>query len=255
MIAGMVAVPALTVVVVPVAGPFAPFAFAAVDDFEVGAAATVNPDAVAVVSPGAVEDAVSFAALADDEDAVARVRGAEVAVHVIGRAINQGSGAGLPVAGNAEIRTTAAVNPNAALTRTPSLTLNASGLTALANHADAETSVSRAPGTPHVIGGAVDDVGFAPAAEFIVASAEITVMVVIAVHVMAVEVSVPAMVVNNVAASAIDAKKEKLLIVAAIGRKDLEELPVAVRTVWQIQCLTVTGDNLHEALVEIFDSP
>src|SRR5712671_3429015 len=114
-IAVMVAIPAAAVVVVPVARPFTPFAIAAVDDFEVGAAAAVDPDAVAVVSPSAIEDAIGFAALADDEDAIAGVSGAEIAVHVIGGAIDEAGGSRFPVTGDGEIGTAAAVDPYAAL--------------------------------------------------------------------------------------------------------------------------------------------
>jgi len=166
----MVAVPAPAVVVAPVAGPFMPFAIATVDDFEVGAAAVVDPDAIAVVSPGAVEDAIGFAALADDEDAVARVDGAEIAIHVVRRAIEDSSGSRFPISRDAEIGAAAAVNPDSPLARTPSLALNAGGLAALANHAYAEAGIRRTPGTSHVVGGAVDQVGFAPAAEFAVSA-------------------------------------------------------------------------------------
>jgi len=84
---------------------------------------------------------------------------------------------------------------------------------------------------------------------------EIVVAAVVAIHVMVAEVSVSAVVANNVAASAVDAKEDKLLIVATIRREDLEMLSVAVRPVGQIQGLADTGDNLHPALAEIFDSP
>ena len=114
-IAVMVAIPAAAVVVVPVAGPFTPFAIAAVNDFEVGAAAAINPDAVAVVSPSAIEDAIGFAALTDDEHAIAGVSGAEIAVHVIGGAIDEAGGSRFPVTGDGEIGAAAAINPYAAL--------------------------------------------------------------------------------------------------------------------------------------------
>src|SRR5712672_363633 len=114
-IAVMVAIPAAAVVVVPVAGPFTPFAVAAVDNFEIGAAAAIDPDAVAVVSPSAIEDAIGFAALADDEDAIAGVRGADIAVHVIGGAIDEACGSRLPVTGDGKVGAAAAVNPDAAL--------------------------------------------------------------------------------------------------------------------------------------------
>src|SRR5712675_1362720 len=114
-IAVMVAIPAAAVIVVPVAGPFTPFAVAAVDDFEVGEAAAIDPDAVADVSPGAIEDAIGFAALA--------------------------------------------------------------------NHADAEAGIGWTPGSAHVVRRAVDHVGFAPAAEFIVAPAGIAVPATIAIPV------------------------------------------------------------------------
>jgi len=167
-VARMIAVPAAAVVVAPVACPFAPFTVATVDDFEIGAAASVDPDTLAVITPGAVVNAIGFAALADDEDAVARVNRAEIAVHVIGRAVQQGGGARLPVAGNAEIGAAAAVDPNAALSGAPRLALYAGGLAALANHAHAKAGIGRTPRAPHVIGGAVNHVGFAEAAEFAV---------------------------------------------------------------------------------------
>jgi hypothetical protein len=168
-VAGMIAVPAAAVVITPVARPFTPFTVATVDDFEISAAATVDPDAVAVIAPGAVVDAIGFAALANDEDAVASVNGAEIAVHVIGGAVEESGGARLPIAGNAEIGAAATVDPNAALTITPGLTLNASGLAALANHTHAEASISRAPSAPHIIGGAINHVVFAKAAKLAIA--------------------------------------------------------------------------------------
>jgi hypothetical protein len=58
-----------------------------------------------------------------------------------------------------------------------------------------------------------------------------------------------------VVASAVDTKKEKLLIVAGVWRKDLEMSSIAVRAVWQIQRLTDTRGNLHLALAEILNSP
>src|SRR5712672_2870084 len=125
-IAVMVAIPAAAVIVTPVAGPFTPFAVAAVDDFEVGAAAAIDPDAVAVVSPSAIEDAIGFAALTDDEDAIAGVSGADIAVHVIGGAINEAGGSRFPITGDGEIGAAVAVNPYAALDRTPSLAFDAS---------------------------------------------------------------------------------------------------------------------------------
>src|SRR6267142_2097200 len=207
------------------------------------------PVMVAVVSPSAIEDAIGFAALADDEDAVAGVNGAEIAVHVVGRAIDEAGGARFPISGDPEIGAAAAVNPNAALAVAPRLAFDASGLAALANYAHAEAGIGRTPGSPHVIRGAVDHIRFAPAAEFIVATAEI------AIPVIAAEISISAMVANNLAPSAIDTKKNKLLIVAAVRRKDLEMLSVAVGPVGQIQRLTSTRDNLHPALAEIFDSP
>src|SRR6266403_4811646 len=108
-IAVMVAIPAAAVVVVPVAGPFTPFAVAAVNDFEVGAAAAVDPDAVAVVSPGAVEDAIGFAALTDDEDTIAGVNAAEIAVHMVGGAIDEAVRFRCRNSGDAEIGAAAAV--------------------------------------------------------------------------------------------------------------------------------------------------
>src|SRR5882757_6881102 len=110
-ITSMVAFPAAPVVVAPVAGPFAPFAVAAVNDFEIGAAAAVDPYSVAVVSPGAVEDAIGFAALTDDEDAIAGVNLAEIAVHGIGGAIDEAGGTRFPISGDAEISAAATVNP------------------------------------------------------------------------------------------------------------------------------------------------
>src|SRR5579864_7413884 len=102
-VTAVVAIPALAVVVAPVARPLAPFAIVAVHDFKVGPAATIHPDTVAVVTPGAAENTVGLTALADDEDAVTRVNRAEIAVHKIGGAVDQGSRFRLPVPGNAEV--------------------------------------------------------------------------------------------------------------------------------------------------------
>src|SRR6267378_2478866 len=244
-IAVMVAVPAAAVVVVPVAGPFTPFAVAAVNDFEVGAAAAVDPDAVAVVSPGPAEDAIGFAALTDDKNAIAGVNAAEIAVHMVGGAIDEAGRSRFPISANAEIRATPAINPYAALARTPSLALDTSSLAALTNHADAETGIRWTPGSTHVIGRAVHGIRFAPAAECVVATAEIRVTApivigvaaVIAIPVIAAEISISATVTNDLGPSAIDAKKNELLIVAAVCRKNLELLSIASRAVGQIQGL------------------
>ena len=77
----------------------------------------------------------------------------------------------------------------------------------------------------------------------------------IAIPVIAAEVSISAMVAHDLAASAIDAKKNELLIVTAVCRENLEMLSIASRAVGQIQCLANTGDNLHLALAKIFYSP
>jgi hypothetical protein len=224
-VAVVIAVPAAAVIVAPVVRPFAPFTVAAVDDFEIGATAAVDPNAVAVIAPGAIEDAIGFATLADDEDAVARVRGAELAIHVVGGAVDERGGAGLPVASDAEIGTAAAVNPNAALAETPSLALDASGLAALANQAHTEARIGGAPGALHVVCGAVDHVGIAEAAEVVIMAAELTVASAVVANSVVVAVVIPSCV---VVASAVNTKKEKLLIVTGIWRKDLEMSSIVV---------------------------
>src|SRR4029077_20325473 len=161
-VTAVVAVPAPAVVVAPVARPLAPFAIATVNDLKVGAAATIHPDTVAVITPGAVENAVGLAALADDEDAVARVHRAEIAVHEIRGAVDEGGGAGLPVAGNAEVGTAAAIRPDSALAIAPSLAFDAGGLAALANQVDAKARIRRAPDALHGVRGAVNHVGVTP---------------------------------------------------------------------------------------------
>src|SRR5579864_6200904 len=168
-VAGVVAIPAVAVVVAPVARPVAPFAVAAIHNFEVGAAAAIDPDAVAIITPGAIEHAVGLAALAHDEDPVARIDGAEVALHVVGRAIHQGGGAGLPVASHPEVRAAATIGPDSALSVSPGLAFDTSGLAALANQAHAEAGVGGAPHALHGVGGAIDHVRVAPAAELVVA--------------------------------------------------------------------------------------
>src|SRR6266852_9642353 len=193
----MITVPAAAVVIVPVARPLAPFAVAAIDHLEVGAAATIDPDAVAVVAPCTVEDAIGFTALANDEDAVERVDGTEVRPHIVGGAVDECGGAGLPVSGDAEVRTAAAVNPNATFAVAPSFAVDATGLAALANQAHTEAGIGGTPDALHGIGGAVDHVGIAPAAELVVVTAELTVAAAVA---------------SSVTASAVDSKEEKLLI-------------------------------------------
>jgi len=182
---------------------------------------------------------------------------------MVGGAIDEAGRSRFPISANAEIRATPAVNPYATLARTPSLALDASSLAALTNHADAETGIGWTPGSPHVIGRAVHRIGFAPAAECVVATAEIRVTApivigvaaVIAIPVIATEISISAMVAHDLGPSAIDAKKNELLIIAAVCRKNLEMLSIASRAVGQIQCLANTGDNFHLALAKIFDSP
>src|ERR1700676_137789 len=182
----MITVPPAAVVVAPVARPFAPFAVAAVDNFEVGAAATIDPDPVAVVTPSAVEDAVGLTALAHDEDTVARVGGAEIALHVIGWAVDEGRGFRLPVAGNAEVRSAATIGPDSALAIAPSLAFDAGGLATLANQVHAETRIRGAPNALHIVGGAIDHVGVAKPTELVVAVTEFALTaVVVAIRIMA----------------------------------------------------------------------
>src|ERR1700688_169680 len=205
----VVAVPAPAVVVVPVARPLAPFAVAAVNDFKVGAAPTIYPDAFAIITPSAVEDAIGLAALADDEDAVARVHRAKIAVHVIGRAVDQGSRFRLPVAGNAEVGAAAAIRPDSALAIAPRLAFDARGLATLANQVHPKAGICGAPDAFHGVGGAIDHVGVTPAVELVIAAAEFAFVVLIAIRVM-----ISAVVARCVlVASAVDTNKEKLLIV------------------------------------------
>ena len=164
-VTAVIAIPTAAVIIVPVARPRAPFAVAAIDYFEVGATAAIDPYAVAVISPGAVENAIGFTALAHDEDTIQRIYSAEIALHVIGGAIDQGGGASLPVAGNGEVRAAATIRPNTALAVTPGLALDAGSFAALANQAHAEAGIRGAPNAFHVIGSAIDHVSVAPAAE------------------------------------------------------------------------------------------
>src|SRR5258708_23491737 len=136
-----IAIPTAAVIIVPVARPRAPFAVAAIDYFEVGATAAIDPYAIAVISPGAVENAIGFTALAHDEDTIQRIYSAEIALHVIGGAIDQGGCASLPVAGNGEVRAAATIRPNTALSITPGLALDAASFAALADEADAEAGI------------------------------------------------------------------------------------------------------------------
>src|SRR6266851_33162 len=164
-VTAVIAIPTAAVIIVPVARPRAPFAVVAIDYFEVGTTAAIDPDAIAVISPGAVENAIGFTALAHDEDTIQRIYSAEIALHVIGGAIDQGGGAGLPVAGNGKVRAAATIRPNTALAVTPGLALDAGSFAALANQAHAEAGIRGAPNAFHVIGSAIDHVSVAPAAE------------------------------------------------------------------------------------------
>src|SRR5215472_3703973 len=58
-------------------------------DLEVGAATAVDPDAVAVVSPSAIVDAVGITALPDDAHAASGRDAAVVALHIVPRAIDR----------------------------------------------------------------------------------------------------------------------------------------------------------------------
>src|ERR1700681_2048205 len=189
-VAGVIAVPAPAVVIAPVARPLTPFAVAAVDNFEVSAAATINPNAVAVVTPGAVEDAVGLAALAHDEDTVARVGRAEIALHVIGRAVDEGGRFLLPVAGDAEVRSSTTIGPDSALAIAPSLTFDAGGFATLANQSHAETRIGGAPDALHIVGGAIDHVGVAKPTELVVAVTEFALAAVVVAIPIAVAVAV-----------------------------------------------------------------
>lgn len=60
----------LTIAVVIVV-PIAPLAIATIDRFKVGSAAAIDPDALAIVPPGAAVDAVGLAASTDDENPIA----------------------------------------------------------------------------------------------------------------------------------------------------------------------------------------
>src|SRR5579859_522698 len=183
-VTAVVAIPALAVVVAPVARPLAPFAIVAVHDFKVGPAATIHPDTVAVVTPGAVENTVGLTALADDEDAVTRVHGAEIAVHVIGGAVDQCSRFRLPVPGNAEVGSAAAIRPDSALAIAPSLTFDAGGLAALPNQLDSKARIGRAPDAFHGVRGAINHVRIAPAPEFVFTASEFAFVVLIAIRFM-----------------------------------------------------------------------
>src|SRR5258708_2743315 len=147
-----IAIPTAAVIIVPVARPRAPFAVVAIDYFEVGATAAIDPDAVAVISPGAVENAIGFTALAHDEDTIQRIYSAEIALHVIGGAIDQGGGASLPVAGNGEVRAAATIDPDASIVIAPGAILNALGFAFLVDHLYSAGGIDGANVTTHVVG-------------------------------------------------------------------------------------------------------
>src|SRR5580704_382146 len=165
-VAAVIAIPAIIVVstvvtvfaiiAMVIVGHSAPFAVATIDHFKIGATAAIDPDALSVVAPCAVVDAVSLAALADNKNAITRIDTTAMALHVVRRAIEQRRSAILPVSRDPKVGATATVHPNSPGPVAPRATHNAAGFAPLAGQAHAEARVGGTPVEVHVVGCAVD---------------------------------------------------------------------------------------------------
>src|SRR5215469_8756002 len=108
----VVAISTVTAIAAIIIIPIAPFALAPIDNFKVSSAPLIDPDAIPLVAPGTTEDAVGFAALPDDKDAVARIDQTTVAPHVIRCAVDQRGRPVRPVTRDEKVRAAATVHPN-----------------------------------------------------------------------------------------------------------------------------------------------
>jgi len=133
-------------------------------DSEIGAAATVNPDAAFIEAPGLTEDAGCFAALANQANAAEGVRAAAAEIEIVRRAIkgaNTSAKAGVirVVAGSyGEVSAATAVNPNAVACDAPGAAINAGRFAALTNDLNATVGVEGAEVAVKVVGRAVERV-------------------------------------------------------------------------------------------------
>jgi len=133
-------------------------------DFEVGAAAAIDPDAAGVVAPGDAIDAVGVAALANDANAAHGVDGANVPAAVVGGAVDDALLWRIPAGlADFEVGAAAAIDPNAVAIPAPRGAEGARRAAALADETNAAAGVHRAAIAAAVIGGAVDVVIVAPA--------------------------------------------------------------------------------------------
>src|SRR5271168_1363121 len=140
-----------------------PLFITAVDDFEVGAAAAVDPNAAAIETPGTVENAVVPAALANQEHTFMGVHLAPVAAAIVGCAIDQRGSLGGPITSDAEIRPATAIHPDPAAAITPGLAENAWRAAALADQAHSAACVHRTNHTTALVGRAINVEAFSPA--------------------------------------------------------------------------------------------
>jgi hypothetical protein len=147
-------------------------------NLKIRSAPAVDPNPVPVVTPGAAENAVGVAALADQAYAAAGIDRARAAPHVVRRAIddlNSGS-AWLPTAAasNLEVCAAAAIDPDAAMIVAPCAAEIARRAANLADDPHAATRVGGADVASTIIGGAVNVVALVPAAPAGAANLEIT---------------------------------------------------------------------------------
>src|SRR5579885_1337125 len=135
-------------------------------DFKVGAAAAIHPNALAVVAPGTALHASGAAVLFDQLHAAARIRGAIVAMHVVGSTVNcrcrlvgvatAAAAAHAASDGNFKIGAAAAIHPNAPAIRAPGTPLDAFRTAALLYEPHAAVAARVTNMAMHVIGGAID---------------------------------------------------------------------------------------------------
>jgi hypothetical protein len=138
-------------------------------NLEVGAAASIHPNAAAVETPGAIEDAVRVAALTNQTHPAARIDLTDVAAHVVRRTIHDlhTAAAGLPAAAtapNLEISAAATIDPNAPAVVTPSAAVVTRRPAALANQLHSAACVGRAQIASFVVRSTVNVVAVVPAA-------------------------------------------------------------------------------------------
>ena len=150
----MVMIAVMIVVVVPV------FALA---NFKIGAAATIDPELVAVHAPRLTFDAGGITVLAHEASAASGIDRAGVAVHVVGGAVNDAGAVAstlVPVIATVdlEFRAAATIHPQLVAPDAKGLSLYAGRVTMLAIDGDSAVRADITSVIAHVIGVTADDI-------------------------------------------------------------------------------------------------